>query len=244
MSLMGRDDLPFPSGLHDALSAPLNVGRFIVRGLHDVAKAALSHSGGRMAQRIRTTLGVTLMLALECISGTTYAQSRGSEWKMYGAVNFGTAGGEQRLFFDAASVVRRNLGHVEVWTNTLSQEALDDAESSTNSLHEKIVDGAAEKKIGGYRPPLARVNELDDHTVTQIIGDETAADLAGIEPTMQILYELDCPNRLLRDLSVHLFVNGKPHTQETPSEWKHVPPEGSAANLLKILCPRQSRTWS
>jgi hypothetical protein len=184
-------------------------------------------------------LGVTLILALAYISGTAYAQSRGSEWKMYGAVNFGPAGGEQRLFFDAASVVRRNIGHVEVWTNTLSQEALDDAEASKSSLHEKIVASAAEKKTGGYRPPLARVNEVDDDSVTQIIADETAADLAGIEPTMQILYELDCPNRLLRDLSVHLFVNGKPQTKETPSEWKHVPPEGSAANLLKILCPRQ-----
>jgi hypothetical protein len=239
MSLKDRDDLSFPNGLHDALSAPLNMGRVIVRGLHDVAKAALSHSRGRMAQRIRTALGVTLMLALACISGTTYAQSGGSDWKMYGAVNFGTAGGEQRLFFDAASVVRRNLGHVEVWTNTLSREALVDAETGKSSLHEKIVDSAAEKKIGGYRPPLARVNELDDNTATQIIADETAADLAGIEPTLQILYELDCPNRLVKDLTVHLFVNGKPQTKETPSEWKHVPPEGSAANLLKILCPRQ-----
>jgi hypothetical protein len=191
------------------------------------------HNGGRMAQRIRSALGVILIAALAYISGATYAQSRGSEWKMYGAVNFGTAGGEQRLFFDAASVVRRNMGHVEVWTNTLSQEALDDAEASRSK---KIVDSAAEKKVGGYRPPLARVNDVDDDTVTQIIADETTADLAGIEPTMQILYELDCPNRLLRDLSVHLFVNGKPQTKETPSEWKHVPPEGSTANLLKILC--------
>src|SRR5690242_20309120 len=115
-----------------------------------------------MAQRIRSALGVILIVALAYISGATYAQSRGSEWKMYGAVNFGTAGGEQRLFFDAASVVRRNMGHVEVWTNTLSQEALDDAEASRSSLHEKIVDSAAEKKIGGYRPPLARVNDVDD----------------------------------------------------------------------------------
>ena len=191
-----------------------------------------------MAQRIWTALGVTLILALAHLSGTTYAQSGDSEWKMYGAVNFGTAGGEQTLFFDAASVVRRNIDHVEVWTNTLSQNALEDAETSKSSLQEKIVHGAAEKRIGGYRPPLASVNQLDDDAVAQIIADETAADLAGIEPTMQILYELDCPNRLLRELSVHLFVNGKPRTKETPSEWKHVPPERSAANLLKILCSR------
>ena len=192
-----------------------------------------------MAQRICTALGVTLILALAYLSGTTYAQSADSEWKMYGGVNFGTAGGEQRLFFAAASVVRRNVGHVEVWTTTLSQKALDDAETSKSALQEKILYTAAEKKIGGYRPPLARVNELDDDTVTQIIADETAADLAGIEPTMQILYELDCPNRLLRDLSVHVFVNGKPQTKETPSEWKHVQPKRSAANLLKIVCTRQ-----
>jgi hypothetical protein len=190
-----------------------------------------------MARRIWTALGVSaLLLALAHLSGT-YAQSSDASWKMYGAADLGKmGGGAQRLFFDTASVVQRDGEHVEVWTKTLSQKALDRAETGGSSIQKKIIDRAVQEKIGGYRPPLSKVIELDDDTTTQIILDEAAADLGGLEPTMRILYELDCPNRLLRELSLHLFLDGKLQTKDTPSEWKHVPPETPGANLLKLLC--------
>jgi hypothetical protein len=181
---------------------------------------------------------IRFTIALLAFTGSVHAQSRGADWKMYGAADLGKMGGEQRSFFDAAGVIRRDNGHVEVWTKTLSRKALDRAESNASGAHKKIIAAAVGKKLAGYLPPLSTVGELDDDTATQITADEAAADLGGIEPTMQILYELDCPNRLFREISLHVFLNGKLGTKETPSEWQHVPPETAAANLFKILCTK------
>jgi hypothetical protein len=42
---------------------------------------------------------------------------------------------------------------------------------------------------------------------------------------------------MLRELSIDLHINEQIGSNNKPSEWKHVPPEGNGASLLKILCP-------
>ena len=182
--------------------------------------------------------GLLLSLALTAVSCVVDAQTTDTDWRMYGATDLGNMGGSQRLFFDAAGVIRGTNGQVEVWTKTLSQEALDRSQSDKSSTQTKIMGQAIYKKLHGYQAPLSTVQKLDDDTIMQILVDEASADLAGIAPTARILYELDCSNRRMRELSVHLFSNGKLQNQETPSEWKHVPPETPAATLFKLLCTR------
>jgi hypothetical protein len=183
-----------------------------------------------------TRLLMALFLALTGASGVC-AQTGDTDWQMYGAADFGKMGGKQRQFFDAAGVIRRNNGHVEVWTKSLSEKDMDRVQRDGSDLQTKIVARAAYQKLHGYRPPLSvALKRDDDGTVVQIIMDEATANMSAVEPTVRILYDVDCPNRLFRALSMQLTVNGNPQDKETPSEWKHVAPETSVANLLKLLC--------
>jgi hypothetical protein len=50
---------------------------------------------------------------------------------------------------------------------------------------------------------------------------------------------LNCCERMMRSLSVSVYTEGKHGFQNKPTDWDYVPPEGNAALLLKILCPKQ-----
>lgn len=178
------------------------------------------------------------LLAFAGISGA-YGQTGDTDWQEFGTEDFGKGGhlGVVVLFFDAAGVIRRDNGHVEVWTKGLSQKALVRARNNPGSrVDRKIIDHATGKKVQKYRPPLSTVHELDDDKVMELLIDEAEANVADIVPKMKTLYELDCPNRLLRALSTAILLDGEPHYQETPREWRHVAPESSASNLLKFVC--------
>jgi hypothetical protein len=184
---------------------------------------------------INSRRGLVAMLALAGISGA-YAQTGDSDWKLYSAADFGKRGGKVALFFDAAGVIRSDNGHVKVWTKGLPRKALDRAENPASSTAKSILAFAAQRLAHGYQPPFSSVIELDQNALIGITADEATANLAGIEPTTQFLYELDCTNRLVRELSIHLLLDGKIQNQETPSEWQHVPPETAVATLLTLLC--------
>lgn len=186
----------------------------------------------------RTTVGLAALLALAGMSGA-YAQSGDSDWQEFGTEDFGKGGqlGVVVLFFDAAGAIRRENGHVEVWTKGLSQKALVRARNNPGSrVDKKIIDQVTDKKVQKYRPPLSTVRELDDDRVMELLIDEAEANVAGIVPKIKTLYELDCQNRLLRALSTAILLDGEPHYRETPMEWSHVAPESSASNLLRFVC--------
>jgi hypothetical protein len=173
--------------------------------------------------------GLVAMLALAGTS-VVYAQSGETNWQQYGWSRLGTL--NVILFFDAAGIIRRDNGHVQVWTKALSAAALDHAINTDR----KIFESAKQKVVQRYRPPITAVMELDSEKRTQVILDETAANFGSIEAANRVLYELDCTNRLLRELSIRLLVNGKLRSKDTPIEWRHVSPETVAADLLKLAC--------
>jgi hypothetical protein len=211
----------------------------VKRTIHGgVGARVATQAGEEMARRIWTALGLSaLTLGLTTIS-CAYAQGADADWKMYGTFDLANVGGMQDVFFDAANVVRKDGGQVEVWTKTLSVKALKSFDSAPASLHQKVAETAVQKLRAGYRPPISKMTELDDGATTAIIALEVIADLAVIEPTTRILYEFDCPNRLVRELSTHVLFDGKLQTQDTPAAWKHVAPETLIAELLKIVCTR------
>ena len=103
----------------------------------------------------------------------------------------------------------------------------------------KIVSNAAHKMLNRYIPPIALVMEdVDFDKATQYAVFEEIANVAGILPSAQIFYELDCSNKMLRELSIEVEVGGKSGSKHSASEWQYVPPETNGARLQKILCEK------
>jgi len=71
-----------------------------------------------------------------------------------------------------------------------------------------------------------------------ITGYEETANISNIQPRARIFYELNCSDRMLRELSIYVQANGKAGSRDKPGDWSNVPPEGNGASLLKILCSR------
>ncbi|MGU7844013.1 hypothetical protein ACV22V_31700 [Burkholderia sp. AW33-5] len=67
--------------------------------------------------------------------------------------------------------------------------------------------------------------------------DEEIADLDVFQPQASIFYELDCPQKMIRQLSVSINSGGKRGIRDTPGDWMYASPEGNAAALLELLCP-------
>jgi hypothetical protein len=68
---------------------------------------------------------------------------------------------------------------------------------------------------------------------------DKVADAGTIDPQASIFYELNCRDRMMRELSISIHARSKSGSLNSPTEWKYVPPEGNGARLLKILCRAQ-----
>ncbi|MBI1213778.1 MAG: hypothetical protein GC190_20145 [Alphaproteobacteria bacterium] len=165
------------------------------------------------------------------LTGSAFGGS--SDWKFYGGAT--VAGGEpEYLFYDAAGL--QHVGtHVKVWVKGLPSKEL---EKARDAADQGLIDRAAKKLAHYYVPPIARLRNIDQDQAIDIILFEEIADDATIEPRSRILYEIDCPGKMIRDLSVWLVgQHGRPGTRDTPGEWKHIPPETNGAALSTLLCP-------
>jgi hypothetical protein len=186
-----------------------------------------------MAKRARPIFIACLAWAILCAgcASTAPAQSLETDWKLYGAASIG---GETLCFYDDKGMSRSPGGHIRVWTKCISKAALDDA--LEKPLDKKLVEGIADKLLRGYVPPILKLlaAEADDAIVYAMY--EMIADLDNIRPQSRIFYELKYRDRMLRELSIDVNINGRIGSKNTPSEWKYVAPEGNGAALLKLLC--------
>jgi hypothetical protein len=154
------------------------------------------------------------------------------DWKMYGAAS---VDGYEICFYDAMGAALAPDKNVRVWTKCLPQQDLDDI-NTEHAFDGRILDHVAKKVSRHYVPPITSVENVDERQRLAIILYEEAADIAGIQPRSSIYYEIDCAQKMLRELSVSVSVNGKFGSRQTPSEWKYIPPEGNGARLLSLLC--------
>jgi hypothetical protein len=65
---------------------------------------------------------------------------------------------------------------------------------------------------------------------------EETANISKVQPQARIFYKLNRSERMLRELSIYVMLDGKSGSHDKPSDWRHVPPEGNGASLLKFLC--------
>ena len=84
-------------------------------------------------------------------------------------------------------------------------------------------------------PPILVGAETDSEQTATTIAYEQAADISGIAPHSSVFYELDCAQKMTRELSTNNLVNGQPSSSSEPNG-QFVPPEENGSWLLKLLC--------
>jgi hypothetical protein len=176
------------------------------------------------------------MLFSAVAAPTCLGQGLGVDWKFYGGAKL-SGDAENVCFYDAKGVVVQNPdGHIRVWTKCLLKKDLDGIDPKT-ALGGKIVERAAERVAHYYVPPIVTVEESIDYdqSVTIVMYEQTA-NIGNLPPQSSILYELNCSDQLLRELSIDLQISGKSGSVHKPRDWSYIPPESNAARLAKIMC--------
>ncbi len=156
------------------------------------------------------------------------------DWKFYGGLKLSRE--ELLAFFDADGLIRRPDGHIEVWTKSISQSAVHRLIEGKGTVQDQLVKRAAQRIASKYVLPYGTVDAVDSDLYIDLVTYEVVADIGNIDPEASILYEINCSDRILRELSLFLRVHGKTQQSDKPLEWKHAPPESNAANLLRLAC--------
>ena len=84
--------------------------------------------------------------------------------------------------------------------------------------------------------PIARIEVLDGSVALQTIIDEELANSGTIQPIATVLLEMDCIQRMSRQLTVILAVGGEVRSGDTPQDWLYIPAEGETASLFHLFC--------
>jgi lipoprotein-anchoring transpeptidase ErfK/SrfK len=174
-------------------------------------------------------------LAMAAMTIATASYAADFDWKLYGIADAG-----ELCFYNALSVVQTPNGHVRVGTKCLLHEDIV-AIDPKQELGNKILAEAAKKLKTGYVPPILVGAETDNEQITTTIAYEQAADMSGIAPHSSIFYELDCAQKMMRELNTNISVNGQQGSSSEPNG-QFVPPEENGKWLLKLLCPQPNST--
>src|SRR4029078_1466887 len=157
-------------------------------------------------------------LAMAAMTIATASYAADVDWKLYGI-----ADAEQLCFYDALSVVQRPDGKVRVGTKCLLHDDVV-AIDPKQELGNKILAEAAKKLKTGYVPPILVGAETDNEQIATTIAYEQAADISAIAPHSSVFYELDCAQKMIRELSTNNLVNGQQGSFSEPNG-QFVPPE-------------------
>ncbi|WP_076858180.1 hypothetical protein [Bradyrhizobium mercantei] len=180
-----------------------------------------------MAARLTVAMIVPIIFCA-VLSFRAAAQATEVDWKLYG-----WSDNDQHCFYDASTAERHADRHVRVWAKCLLQSEMD-AVDIEKDFDGKIVNGAAHKVVSRYVPPIADFVKLSADEQIAVIRYEVTADIGSIEPAARIFYELNCSERMMRELSIQVRGRG---SHNKPLDWKFVAPETNGTRLLKMLCP-------
>ncbi|GAC1329854.1 MAG: hypothetical protein NVSMB15_02790 [Steroidobacteraceae bacterium] len=169
---------------------------------------------------------ISMAFAFTAFACVAMAQSPAPDWRMYGITPT-----EDRvaLFYLYNKIVRSPPGHVQVWVKALDYGALN---KFTDHASDDVVAKAIAKASKAYVPPLATVMTFTPEQVKSIRVHEQIADKESLPPTLRALIEIDCGQKLYRELSV--IARGQSGNAVQP--WKNVPPESTQETLTKLTC--------
>ena len=181
-------------------------------------------------------LAIIALIMVGYAACSTVAKASDSDWKFYGT---STVNGDTDLcFFDLKGAAQGSDKHVKVWIKCLHKKDTE-AVDIKKDYGGKIIDNVSRKVIDRYIPPIALVEDTNFDQAIDVATLEEIADIANLQASARIFYEIDCPKLMLRELSVEVVdVSGRRGSKHSASEWQYVSPETNGARLQKILCEK------
>lgn len=174
---------------------------------------------------MRTRIVITTLALVACTSSAA-ALDAPADWKLFA---FSGTPTPVALFYLDSEIVR-TPGHVQVWIKTLSVRKL----NSDHTSKSEVIQNTAKLSIQGYVPPVGTLTKLTAEEIQNLTLFEQLADEGSITPTLRILFEIDCRQKLTRTLSI---IGSKPSASDNRArEWEHVPPESNLETLSKLTC--------
>lgn len=166
------------------------------------------------------------------ICAATQAQQAIVDWRLIGMTASSPAA---YVFYDANGVRKLPNGRFEAWLKTLPGPATEKAASklADDQAH---LDHMTKKIAAGYVPPVGLDHELSSKELTGVVLMEEVANASSVQPVIRMLEEIDCENRVSRDLSLQAHLNGQDASIEKTSEWQHLAPETNMSRLHLALC--------
>ncbi len=163
------------------------------------------------------------------------AQAADVDWKVYGAANVDQKA--EVCFYEANGVTAKPDTLVRVWAKCLLQADIKKIDVK-KAFGGAILEESATRVAHHYLPPLATVEITNSDQIVDYTLYEVIADLAtNLEPTGRMLYEIDCSEKKVHELSIFIRRNGATYSRNTPSDWQYIAPETNVARLAKLLCP-------
>ena len=175
-----------------------------------------------MSKRNRIATLAYILFAIIAGASAGSAREIGVDWKFYGSASL-PDDGHNVCFYDASGVLREPDGHIRVWTKCLPHKNIDSVDIKKD-FDGRILENTAEKVAHHYVPPIAAAETIDADQSMQITEYEEIANIGSIEPHAKIFYELNCPERMSRELSIYFQADGKSGSFDKPSDWKYIPP--------------------
>lgn len=167
------------------------------------------------------------------------AQTDDVDWKFYGGAN--VTNHTSLCFYDEKSIESLENKNVKVWVKCAASEDLDKLDANSDA-EKRIVAASVEKLHNRYVPPVVTViHDLNSEQITSLIIYEETANSDLIKPESRLLYELNCPERQIRTLSVSFHLHGKDGGSDSPGNWMDISPETNVARLFKLLCKHPKR---
>jgi len=183
-----------------------------------------------MSKSLATAALVMALASADAAPGTI-DQIKAADWKLYGFTTFQT---QALALFYSANVRRLPNGHIELWTKGLSTKGIQNIQNPKAS--DELARRVAWKLARSYVPPIATTDKLTQEATINAVTSEEIADGGLIRPTIRILYELDCFEQLIRELSTYADSGGETQSSNDVQEWQHVAPETTASTLTAMLC--------
>jgi hypothetical protein len=163
--------------------------------------------------------------ALLVVAGLTHADDA-LDWKMYAF-----SASDDAMFYLSSDIERKG-DHVQVWVKALAVKKLNTVAPGPGADTKTLVDSVARLVAQKYEPPMATVSKVPPDQFLMIMTYEQMADAGLVDPSLKILYEIDCSKKLSRTLSVITPTQSLNATLP----WEHVPPESTLATLTKLTC--------
>jgi hypothetical protein len=168
--------------------------------------------------------GIVVLLAILLV--LPWKPSYGADWKFYGEFSR-DKGGDELLFYDASDMID-SKNSIKLWIRTVPYSVIEQYLQD-----KKLVESVGRKLSSGYKAPITRVHPEAANAAYL----EEAANLPAVSPRSEILYQISCSTRTMRQITGRTYyTDGTPDIYFGISKWENIAPGSNADDLAKLVC--------